>query len=148
MEDEPIAKLEDEFRKVERDLDAMLAAARAELSALGVELRDESNRTGFDWHGPDFVWSCTIDKVQVSADWHRRVLVEITYRQPWESVPCREVKITTRAEVFQTARDSVFRHDAAEKLSLESLRDRGLAEVVTKALNGGMKVLDAQPYGK
>ena len=133
--------IEARFRNVERTLDALAIDCVAQIRAAGVTVVDESNRAGFDWAGPYYVWGYLFDDVKESNGLLERVAVRVKYLEPWEPGAEVRVEVRRRAEVFSIGQSSQWHDDTLEFLSLEELEQRGMSAVVTQELAAGRRAI-------
>ena len=90
------------FREIEAKLDAELTTCRHQLEALGFDITDSSNRSGFDKTGfPYFVWCHTFDLERRSGDLVDLVRVRLEYQQPFTRGQDERVTCTRSRETFQ-----------------------------------------------
>jgi hypothetical protein len=90
------------FREIEAKLDAELNACRRQLETLGFDIRDSSNRSGFDKTGfPYFVWSHSFDLETRAGDLVDLVRVQLEYQQPVVDAQDERLSCTRSHETFQ-----------------------------------------------
>lgn len=128
------------FRDLERLLDGLLIAARSTLAALGVEVIDESDRSGRDGHNWHYLFDWAREENPI-----RRVWVRVSYSEPWTNETTVSIKVRSRVETFRRGQRSDFAFDTEETLSLEDLIAAGLGEVVQRLIAAGREVLERAP---
>lgn len=136
--------IESRFRRVEARLDALLEGVVAAMAERGVSVVDESNRGGFDWVGPNYVWSYLFEDVSRSGAFVERVAVRVSYAEPWEPEPVVQLEIRSVVETFQVGQPSAWRESADHKLRLDEIESRTLSVVVTEELLRGRAALAAR----
>jgi hypothetical protein len=146
MEAASVSEIEGRFRRVEPRLDALLDGCVAGMVARGVSVVDESNRGGFDWVGPNYVWRYLFEDVSRTGAQVERVAVGVTYTEPWEPEPVVCLEILRFAETFQVGQPSAWRESASQKLRLDEIESRTLFVVVTEELLGGRAALAARHH--
>lgn len=133
-------EMEKTFRVVERELDDLLGEATPALAALGLDVRDESDRRGRDWYRWEHLFDWTRRDGQI-----RRVGVRVSYSETLERQAVPLVELGSRVEVFRLGQPSDFVHDTSRTLGLDDLSASGLCKVVQRAIHEGLQVLDRGP---
>jgi hypothetical protein len=141
MSSRPIGEIEASFRRVEQMLDTMLEESRRYFEREGIGLRDGSNRSGFDWTSPYFVWAYYFEKREAYGSEIKRAEARLWYREPAYKDESRRIEVTSGAEIFQIGKESRLREITKATYSIERFLDVGLREVVISCIAAAEQVL-------
>lgn len=103
----PDTEIEASFRQVERMLDAMLEESRMYLEREGIDLRDATNRSGFDGSGfPSFSWVYHFEKRMPFGSEIKLAAASLCYREPVYEGETQSIEVTSGAQIFQIGKQS------------------------------------------
>lgn len=127
---------EEEFRRVERTLDELLAAAREQLRSAEVQLEDRSART-YHYKNEHLFWEHQFLKEWCVEGERARVTVCLIYGEPTQLDATPELELSWRAEVFQQGHESRIDKRGKLKLLLPHVQKHGIASLITGAIHEG-----------
>jgi hypothetical protein len=131
MADRSKSEIQTAFVRVAEQLDNNLEAARSKILQAGLEIQDHSNRSGFDWVGPYFLWEFWFEHREQSQNAAEIISkrAKISYLEPWK---VEEPKITLEwtVEIFQLGQQSRVKKSKTENLSLECVLRKDMSLLV------------------
>ncbi|MGC1549493.1 MAG: hypothetical protein WA777_13290 [Rhodanobacter sp.] len=129
------------FRKVERELDDLLATSVSELSAMGIARADSSTRT-YHYKESHLRWEVQFERRWPKDLFIQQVQIILSYGEPIEPEDAPRVGVFRRAESFRQGQVSSIDEQSEESHPLETVRKVGIVGIIKPHLVAAAALLD------
>jgi len=130
------------FHEVESVFDGLMMTVRPALAGRGASFEDKSNRSGFDWTAPYYLWSGVFVEQEQRGSHTYRVAVWLEYLEALAPAHERSLSIRRRSEVFQTGKESAFVDEETDLVPLAGLGGEELVRRISAAIATGWLRVD------
>ena len=129
------------FREVEDELDALLAAAIPDITAMGIMCTDSSTRT-YNYKKNYLRWESQFERRWQKDLFTQQVRIILSYGEPIDPADAPRVEVFRRAESFRQDQVSSTDEKFEESYRIETLRAAGIADIIKSHLSAAALLLD------
>lgn len=134
------------FSDAEKILDGLMMGVRPAIDSLGISFEDRSNRSGFDWVAPYYLWAADFIRQELRGAYTYRVVIRLEYIEALLPDYERSLNVKRKSEIFQPGKESVFVDESSELLPFAKLSDEVLIRKISTALTIGWQRLENSGY--
>jgi len=123
------------FAPIAKQLDKALTEAKTRLQDEGVEIRDRSNRSGFDKSGYGVPsWSFEFERRCEGGRFIGRIAAQVRYEESLFQGKPGQLEATWTSEVFQPASLSAIKNQESSPLSISSVSPATFLDLIREML--------------